>query len=64
MTGSFKSVLFASVAGLSQITLVQQAANTREKASVPVVTAVRSTSKGDSKGAAAKAPKLTPDQIL
>jgi len=65
MTGSFKSVLFASVAVLSQIALAQQQpAGTREKASAPVVTPVRSTSKSDSKAIALKAPKLTPDQIL
>lgn len=64
MAGSFKSVLFVAVAVLSQITLAQQAVETSEKANAPLVTAVKSTSKGDSKGAAAKAPKLTPDQIL
>ena len=62
MRGSLKIVLVGLA--VSQITLAQQAANTSEKANAPVVTAVKSTSKGDSKGATAKAPKLTPDQIL
>jgi hypothetical protein len=64
MTGSLKLVLFTSVAVLSQITLAQQTVETSEKASAPVVTVAKSTSKGDSKTAVPKAPKLTPDQIL
>src|SRR5690348_14307835 len=64
MTGSFKSVLFVSVAVLSQTALAQQLAETSEKTNTPVATAITSTSKGDSKGAAVKAPKITPDQIL
>ena len=49
---------------VSQSILAQQLAETNEKANAPVVTAAKSTSKGDSKTAAPKAPKLTPDQIL
>jgi hypothetical protein len=64
MTGSLKLVLFTSVAVLSQITLAQQTVETSEKASASVVTVAKSTSKGDSKTAVPKAPKLTPDQIL
>jgi len=63
MRGSLKIVL-VGLAVLSQIALAQQAANTRVKANAPVVTAATSTSKSDSKGAAIKAPKLTPDQVL
>jgi hypothetical protein len=61
MRGSLKIVLVVVV---SQSILAQQPADTSEKASAPAVRAVKSTSKGDSKAAAPKAPKLTPDQIL
>jgi hypothetical protein len=64
MRGSLKIVVVGLAVTLSQIILAQQAANTNVKANAPVVSAAKSTSKGDSKGAAAKAPKLTPDQIL
>jgi hypothetical protein len=63
MPGSFKLLFFTSVAVISQITLAQQSADTSEKTGAPIVRPVKSTSKGDAK-AAAKAPKLTPDQIL
>jgi hypothetical protein len=65
MRGSLKIVFVGLVVMVSQSILAQQQpADTREKASAPVVTAVKSTSKGDSKTATPKAPKLTPDQIL
>jgi len=64
MRGSLKIMLAGLVAVISQITLAQQAVETSEKASAPVVTAAKSTSKGPSKAAVPKAPKLTPDQVL
>ena len=64
MRRSPKIVLVGLVLVVSQSILAQQAANSSEKATAPVVAAVKSTSKGDSKAAAPKAPKLTPDQIL
>src|SRR6476660_1087291 len=65
MRGSLKIVLVGFAVVVSQSLLAQQqSAKTSEKVNAPVVTAVKSTSNGDSKGAAAKAPKLTPDQVL
>ena len=64
MRGSLKIVLVGLVVMVSQSILAQQPTDTREKANTPAVRAVKSISKGDSKAAASKAPKLTPDQIL
>jgi hypothetical protein len=62
MRGCLKIVLFGLVVVLSQIALAQQATETTVT-NAPVVSVAKSTSKGDAKPAA-KAPKLTPDQIL
>jgi hypothetical protein len=64
MPGSLKLLFLTVVAVISQITLAQQPADTSEKAGAPIVRPVKSTNKGDAKTAAAKAPKLTADQIL
>ena len=64
MRGSLKIVLVGLVVVVSQSILAQQPVDTSEKAGTPAVRSVKSTSKGDSKAAAPKAPKLTPDQIL
>jgi hypothetical protein len=63
MPGSLKLLCFTSVAVISQITLAQQPASTSEKTDAPIVRPAKSTNKGEAK-AAAKVPKLTPDQIL
>jgi len=64
MPGSLNLLFFVPVVVISQITLAQQTADTSEKAVAPIVRPVKSTNKGDAKAAAAKVPKLTPDQIL
>jgi hypothetical protein len=63
MRGSLKIVLVGLVVMASQSILAQQQRDTSKKAETSAVRPVKSTSNGDAK-AAAKAPKLTPDQIL
>ena len=64
MRGSLKIVLAGLIVLASQSIWAQQLAETSEKADAPAAPAAKSTSKSDSKAAAHKAPKLTPDQIL
>lgn len=63
MRRSLKIVLVGLIV-ISQSLLAQQLAKTSEKADGPTTATPKSTSKGDLKTAAPKAPKLTPDQVL
>lgn len=64
MRGSLKVMLVGLVVVVSQSIWAQHLAETTEKTEAPAAPSAKSTSRDNAKAVAAKAPKLTPDQIL